>query len=241
VTTSALLLLGACRSWDERVAAAVDGARDRMQGARRTLQNAVAVLPKPNEMGERGCVKGASVVPVVADFRPNTSRPGNMDVMMVDDVAAPWEPSRAMYPVARAARLGRLMGFTDGAVPPPADAWASDVERAVAAGLAVRYVLLFRVAACTLPRALTTSEFTGGEIEGDVFLVDLEASTVVCVLPFVGKSDESLYYFRPQAREPEARLREFEKALLENLYAAARRDAFQRLETLVPGSRILSY
>lgn len=238
---SALLvgIVGCGPPRDQRLRAALDGARPRLLEVQKILTNAAAVVPRAEDVGDRGCAAGT--VPIVADFRPNTTKPGNLDLCMVEDVRQPWAPTRAAYPMARSRRLASAMALVLGGQSVPDDVWASDVEKGIADALAVRYVLLFRVSRLQPPHAINVGQFTGGTIEGDFFLVDLESSKVLCVLPFVGKSDESLYYFRVQGTDAEARRKEFQKVLDDNLFQAGRRDAYRRLETLIPGSKVLSY
>lgn len=224
----------------ERITRAIDDARPRLEEVLNILRNAARVLPRNVGEDERGCF-ATGIEPVVADLRPTTSRPGNMDVMMVEDVEQPWVESRADRPMARSSRLAPAMAWALGGRPIDDRVPASHVESVMSAALGIRYVLLFRVLEYEAPRAITVSEFTGGSMVGELFLVDLDNSRVLCILPCTAKSDQSLYYFRPQGQTDEERVANFQKVLDDNLFNIARSDAYRRLELLVPGSRVLSY
>ncbi len=224
---------------EERIEKALRAARARLEEVSLILKNARAVLPKRGEVSARGCVgvKGS----VVADFRTTTSEPGNLDVMMLADVSHPWKRSLAEHPVAVSSRLAEPMGWSLGGVPVPENLSASFVERMIGRALDIRYVLLFRVVDWKAPRAISIKEFTGGSVQCDFYLVDIETSQIPCELPAVAKSKMSLLYFRPQGKTEGERIADFQTVLEKNLSTALRRDAYNRIETLVKGSRIWSY
>ena len=237
-----LLALGGCgRPRQERIEAALDEARPRLEEIRSTLRLAESVLPGPEiDDDARGCF-AEKMVPIVADLRIQTSAPGNMDEMMVADVAAPWGESHAPQSVARSLRLARPMGWALGGVAVGEGVSVSAVKSALAAALEVRYVLLYRVREYQAPRALTVREFTGGRIVCDFFVVDLVERKVQCVLPCVGKNGENLWYLRPQGSTAAERVASFQKVLDDNLFLEARRDAHARLRTLQPATQIVAY
>lgn len=237
----ALLASAACGPpRTDRINAAVQGSRARLEDVRNTLRNAARVLPATVGDDERGCF-ATGISPVVGDLRPTTSRPGNLDILMVEDVEAPWAESRAKHPMARSSRLAPAMAWVLDGKPIDERVPASHVESVISTALGVRYVLLFRVLEYNSPRAVTVSEFTGGTMVAEHFLVDLESRRVLCILPCTAKSGQSLYYFRPQGQTDAERVANFQTVLDESLYGSARADAYRRLELLVPGSRVLTY
>ncbi|MFN7975583.1 MAG: hypothetical protein U0166_25125 [Acidobacteriota bacterium] len=234
-----MLVAGGCRPREERVKSALERARPSLGAVAACLANAGRVLP-PEENAQDGCF-AQGIPPISADLRPQTSGPGSLDVMMVDDAGKPWAPTSAEHPMARSSRLAEPMGWIVGGVAVPGSVSGGDVEKKIDVALGIHYVLLFRVTDYQDPVALSVSEFNGGSIGGVFYLVDLSASKVLCMLPFVAKNDDNLFYFKVQGNDVQEKLKNFEVVLRENLYGAARNDAFKRLETLIPGSRIYRY
>ena len=228
-----------CTPREERIRVAMESAQARMEEAHRILRNAPGVIPASGEAG-MGCVT-EGLPRVDADLRATARNVGNLDIMMIADVKRPWDESKARHPMARSVRLGPAMGWLLGGVPIGDKAPASYVERVLQGAMSIRYVLLFKVTEYKAPKALSVKTYTGGTIAGEFIVVDLDESKVVCILPCVGKNDETMFYFRGQGMDEAGRVAKFQEVLVENLYASARRDAYRRLQVLIPGSQVLSY